>query len=249
MILKKPIIIIIALSLVATLLLAVPQTVLAVPGQCPANTTLIAKFEWDDIEGWVLGEGADPNPVTVRGDAQSGTWESTVWVIYVDITDGHDPASGEPISGYVNYYPYPIMSGEYDASLMEPDVGHDISNLVFCGPVWPVTLASFTAMTSRGVVNIDWVTATEIDTAGFMLYRSTSPDGPRVQVNASLLGAKGDGVTGASYRFTDSPGYGGFYYWLEDVDYSGMSSLHGPAYVHMLPAIRRPIYRPSLPGK
>jgi hypothetical protein len=248
MILKKPIIIIfIALSLVATLFLTVPQPAVAdQPPECPSGTTFIAKYEWKDE--WVLGEGSDPNPITISGDSSSGTWTSTVWVIYVEMTDGNTSA-GETISGYYNYFPTPVMEGDYDASLMEPDNTRDISNIIFCGPVWPVTLASFTARSSRGVAVISWETATEIDTAGFVLYRSTTADGPQVQLNSNLIAAQGSGVSGARYSLTDNPGYGSYYYWLKDVDYSGKSGLHGPAYVNVLPAIRRPNYRPSLPGQ
>jgi hypothetical protein len=253
MIIKRPLMLFIALSLLTSVILIVPQSTMAIPSRCPDGYSMVAYYDW---ENGTFGPDAKyldiisfTNIVYDPGDydLQSGTWEVTgtpkIPIYFVVISDGNNVPSHE----YGEYLPNGTLGPE-NFSYNDLD-GFGISNIAFCSPQYPVTLASFIAQASRGTVNIEWVTATEIDTAGFMLYRSTNLDGPRVQVNASLLGANGDGVTGASYRFTDSPGYGSFYYWLEDVDYSGMSSLHGPAYVNVLSAIRRPSYRPSLPGK
>lgn len=255
MIIKKPLIFIIALSLVVSLFLAVPHPAMATPGECPEGYSMVAYYDWDYPDSYTLVPEDYLDIITFSdlswssdGDLQGGTWEvkpppsPQIPIYVVVITDGDNIPSS-----YTYYLPDGSLGPETFSNAGIQNRG--ISNIAFCTPQYPVTLASFTAKVSSDTVSIGWVTATEIETAGFMLYRSTSPDGPRVQVNTSLLAARGDGVTGASYRFTDSPGYGNFYYWLEDVDYSGASSLHGPAYVNMLPAIRRPIYRPSLPGK
>jgi hypothetical protein len=110
-----------------------------------------------------------------------------------------------------------------------------------------VTLASFTAEADAESVNLAWETATEVDNAGFNLYRATSPGGPYTKVNDALIAAQGDPVSGASYSFADTPGYGVFYYKLEDVDYYGVSTLHGPLKVAVAHPFRRPLRRPMLP--
>jgi hypothetical protein len=249
--LKKPTIILIVLSLVSILILAVPQSALAVPGQCPSGYTYIAKFNWQN--SWVPEPGDPPGVVTVTGDAQTGSWTSLVDIGVMVVSDGKTggPGGGEPIFVEIYYPIRPTYSGTYDASDMLPPQNppRDISNLVFCGQAYPVTLASFTTRANRGTVTIDWVTATEVNTVGFYLYRSATENGPQMQVNANLIAAQGDGVTGGSYRLTDAPGYGTFYYWLVDVDYSGQTSLHGPVVVKVLPAIRQPVSLPSLPGQ
>lgn len=258
MILKKPIFILTILSLVLTLLLAMPQAALAVPGVCPSNTTYIVKYDWngpddDGPDGWYLASGNKAGVVTVTGDAQTGTWVSAILISHVIISDGHAGGPGGP--GEPIWVDWPVVppdtSGEYDASWMLPPQNppRDISNLVFCSDSFPVSLASFTAHASRGMVTIDWVTATEINTAGFILHRSMTADGSRVQVTQSLVAAQGNEVTGASYRITDAPGYGTFYYWLEDVDYSGQSGMHGAVVVKVLPAIRQLVDRPNMPGQ
>jgi hypothetical protein len=72
-------------------------------------------------------------------------------------------------------------------------------------------------------VVIEWSTASELDTAGFNLYRSENPDGPFSQINENLIPASPDPLTGGSYSYTDknvSPGRT-YYYQLEDVEISG----------------------------
>jgi len=252
MILKKPTFVLTILSLVLTLALAVPQTALAVPGTCPAGTTMLTKYHWTG--NWAL-DGEFPDFITFGPDedgdgpdAQNGSWNSGgILIDAVVITDGQ--WQGNVITWTYLYDPA-VNSGYFHAADMDyqPVKPHDISNIVFCGGTTPVTLASFTAQASRGAVNLEWVTATEIDTAGFILFRSTTESGARVQVTSELIAAQGGGITGASYSFTDYPGKGVYYYWLVDVDYSGQSGLHGPAVGKVLPAFRSLEYRPSVPG-
>lgn len=99
-----------------------------------------------------------------------------------------------------------------------------------CQPT-AVTLASFTATPGDSGVTLAWETATEIDNAGFNLYRATAQAGPYVKINSSLIPAKG-GVfsSGASYSYLDTAATDEiiYYYKLEDVDTSGNSTFHGP---------------------
>jgi hypothetical protein len=111
-----------------------------------------------------------------------------------------------------------------------------------------ITLASFTVDANDGRAMILWETGTEIDNAGFNLYRAASPDGPWVQINSALILAEGDPVAGASYNFVDTPGRGTYYYRLEDVDFYGVSTLHDPFMAELGPVIRVPWFRPTMPS-
>ncbi|MBI5305268.1 MAG: hypothetical protein HY868_24265 [Chloroflexi bacterium] len=77
---------------------------------------------------------------------------------------------------------------------------------------------------------VEWTTATEINTAGFNLYRGASADGPFAKVNDQLIAASPDPVTGGKYRFEDATVVPGqtYYYQLEDVEFSGRTARHGP---------------------
>jgi hypothetical protein len=71
--------------------------------------------------------------------------------------------------------------------------------------------------------NVQWDTATEVNTAGFYLYRSTAPDGEFILVNkvGELIPGQGSALSGATYKFTDEnvvPGQT-YYYVVEEVEY------------------------------
>ena len=93
-----------------------------------------------------------------------------------------------------------------------------------------VALVSFSANgNAEGKVTLRWQTATEIDNAGFNLYRAKRRDGPYKKINTTLIPAQGNATTGASYSYEDTPpAKGAYHYKLEDVDINSVSTMHGP---------------------
>ena len=100
-----------------------------------------------------------------------------------------------------------------------------------------VTLSMFDArwladgIASRVVVS--WTTATEIQTAGFNLYRSARAEGPYTRINTQLIPAKNDALVGGTYQYFDTRVEAGqtYYYQLEDVEFNGTSARHKPVTV------------------
>ena len=98
-----------------------------------------------------------------------------------------------------------------------------------------VTLVSFTAAAQAdNTIGVAWETATELNTAGFYLYRST--DGQRasaVQVTPEMIFAEGSGLTGARYTWTDRDVQPGttYTYWLQEVETGGATNEYGPTTV------------------
>jgi hypothetical protein len=90
-----------------------------------------------------------------------------------------------------------------------------------------IELSSFDAAPEDDGVAVRWETATEVDNAGFNLYRSNSISGPFIKINGALIAAKGNGG-GASYEFVDPDGTRGSFYQLEDLDYNGSNTKHLP---------------------
>ena len=93
-----------------------------------------------------------------------------------------------------------------------------------------ITLASFTARPGSYQVTLKWKTASEIDNAGFNIYRSDSENGDYEQINDSLIPAEGSVTEGAVYEFVDEDVENRqvYRYMLEDIDLNGVSTIHGP---------------------
>ena len=92
-----------------------------------------------------------------------------------------------------------------------------------------VTLASFSAQAQADRVLVAWETVSELENAGFNLYRSDSPAGPQTLLAYVPSQAPGS-AQGAAYSYEDGAVQPGqtWWYWLEDVSLSGATTLHGP---------------------
>ena len=97
-------------------------------------------------------------------------------------------------------------------------------------PATLINLSSFTATPKFSKVIIQWSTESEIDNAGFNIFRSTSETGEYLKINDSLIPAQGSANQGSSYEFADKDvkNRKTYYYKLEDIDLNGMSTFHGP---------------------
>lgn len=93
-----------------------------------------------------------------------------------------------------------------------------------------VQITSFSAVSKFKKVILKWTTASEVDNAGFNIYRSEDFNGEFVKINEALIPAKGSSTRGASYFFIDEDitKENTYCYKLEDVDLSGKATLHGP---------------------
>ncbi|MFQ5577207.1 MAG: lamin tail domain-containing protein [Anaerolineae bacterium] len=211
-----------------------------------------------------VGVGAYQTIGSYTSPQTSQTYYGTSGITY-DVVLGPD-GSGLPITG-IKYENGEVGLGEFGAethifqftlnghyALTPVDVGTKAGQQLFTGVIpgpacatTAITLASFSAAVEGEDVTLAWQTGTEIDNAGFNLYRAASANGPWTKINSALIAAQGDPVAGAGYTFADRPGSGLFYYTLEDVDFNGQATRHGPLRAAVGPALRRPLHRPSLP--
>lgn len=92
-----------------------------------------------------------------------------------------------------------------------------------------VRLSSMRATSQGNGVSILWNTGSEVNTAGFNIYRAESKDGPYTRINAQLIAATNT-VTGNSYQYVDATAVQGktYFYQLEDVELNGTSARHDP---------------------
>jgi hypothetical protein len=78
----------------------------------------------------------------------------------------------------------------------------------------------------RPQIVIHWRTETEINTAGFNLYRADSSDSSFERINSELILSQGDPLTGAKYEFVDSKvdRNQSYHYQLEEIEVDGLTN-------------------------
>lgn len=115
--------------------------------------------------------------------------------------------------------------------------------LLFIGCLWLLLgTGYFYYQLNNPVVAINWDTATEVNTAGFNIYRSTSPDGEFVLINEAdgLIPAEGTAFSGAAYDFLDQNVAVDttYYYLLEEVEYNQtMNRYYDDMLIHHVPYV------------
>ncbi|WP_423222328.1 hypothetical protein [Candidatus Amarolinea aalborgensis] len=94
---------------------------------------------------------------------------------------------------------------------------------------WRLVLVLLTAVWLPGCssqaapIVIQWSTETEVNTAGFNVFRSDSRDGQYVQINAELVPSSPDPLLGGRYAYTDAQVEAGktYFYKLEELESTG----------------------------
>jgi hypothetical protein len=113
-------------------------------------------------------------------------------------------------------------------------IGMDVNNayqdckeqLLQCSNQTYIALSSFDATPYRGKVVLNWTTETEINNAGFNVWR-----GMRfTRINDAIIPTEGFPPLGANYDFIDDQVFNGlrYFYLLEDIGSEGKSTFHGP---------------------
>jgi hypothetical protein len=93
-----------------------------------------------------------------------------------------------------------------------------------------VKLSSFTADKMIFRTILSWKTDSEIDNAGFNIWRSESEKGEYTKINKQLIPAQGSPTQGQGYEFVDYEvqNWKSYFYKLEDLDLNGKGTFHGP---------------------
>ena len=117
----------------------------------------------------------------------------------------------------------------FDAKRVNPGIYHYGHSTDFGTPGYrrgkllPVELSQFSAKFVNDEVVINWATESELNNAGFNIYRSTSRTKDFQRINTKLI--QGAGTTGErnTYQFIDKTAKPNvsYYYRIEDVDFSG----------------------------
>ncbi len=132
--------------------------------------------------------------------------------------DTRTPLDGTALDNWVSTSNFPLLITRYWGSIT------DIGNPGYRGnSAVPVTLSHFTAeLTNIGVI-LKWITESEVDNAGFYIYRRETKEGEFKVVNPTMI--QGAGTTGErnEYTWTDATAKPNtvYYYRIEDVSHAG----------------------------
>ena len=130
-----------------------------------------------------------------------------------------EPLSGTDVSSWRLAKDLPLSSITY--------WGHrtDIGNPGYRkGGYLPVSLSHFNAVFTGTEVVLKWTTESELDNAGFNIYRSESQTGEFVLVNIDLIQGAGTTAERQQYEWKDTTAKPNvsYYYQIEDVSFSGV---------------------------
>ncbi|MEA3336028.1 MAG: SdrD B-like domain-containing protein [Chloroflexota bacterium] len=143
---------------------------------------------------------------------------------FMNDSDNHDGTPAQATQGQNDV----TRNADPDAE-SNPNAGYDFG---LTDTPLAVLLADFAAATQANHVLVSWATVSELNNAGFNIYRSLSAGAPETLLNYVPSQAP-NSAQGADYSYADLDVADGqtYWYWLEDVDTSGATSLHGPVSV------------------
>ena len=157
------------------------------------------------------------------GDIQAGqaVWSDGYFALEADACDNECPAWSDNPCWRIEYRDSPTgnIRRIYNVPWKQ-------EWLCECGPTL-ISLTEFTAKAGNASVQLSWTTESEVDNAGFNIYRSDSEAGEYVQINESLIPANGSPTDGAAYNMIDTgvKNRKTYYYQLEDIDFNGTATM------------------------
>ena len=97
----------------------------------------------------------------------------------------------------------------------------------------PVQISLFEAKSIIGGVQLRWITESETENVGFILFRSPNRLGPYQRIHENLISSKGNSSTRQIYQFVDHSTAQDekYYYKLADLSYQGQLEYHDPILV------------------
>ncbi len=139
--------------------------------------------------------------------------------------------------GPIKYYYY-TLNGNYGVESTTMGVKYGATNDTgtidgsspTCDTTIKISLASFTATVAEQGVLLQWQVASEINHAGYNIYRSTSYDGEYTKLNSALIYKESQSsVEEKQYKYVDTDvKQGDLFYKLQDVSLDGQVTWHGP---------------------
>lgn len=176
-----------------------------------------------------FGSGDDYTTYLLRTtDAQGNYMFDPLFPGDYRVTVTSVPGVNQPVTGNTGTLTFTMVEGQTVSA-----------NFGYFNVPLMVELDNLTAVTpgDGSPVQIAWETAAELDNAGFNIYRAEQRPmrhtlSPGTLLNPFMIPAQGSETEGAFYEYIDLKPYDDSaptrVYYLEDIDLSGQSTLHGP---------------------
>ncbi|MBS3742310.1 MAG: T9SS type A sorting domain-containing protein, partial [Candidatus Cloacimonetes bacterium] len=164
-----------------------------------------------------------PNDIWYRYN--DGDWKKVQ--TYTDVTGGDKPN-----------YTYKVVISDLTLSKAGTNC------LEFAGDngsgTLPVVLSTFVAQYMNNQAELYWQTQTESDNVGWYVYRNNTVDYYEAEcINNEIIDGYGTTTEPHEYTYTDNTieltPEETYYYWIESLDLSGKSNVHGPAELYVSP--------------
>lgn len=201
--------------------------------------TYLTGYVWAENVGWIkLGGTGGPKGFPpqyendsntnwgVNRDSGTGALSGYAWsenVGWINFNPTHSQVTWDSGTGTVDGYAWGENIGWIHFQNDDPEYYVEQVGVL-------VNLVSFRAQGFEDFVRLEWHTATEIDKAGFHLWRGERVDGYYARITDVLIPAEGGLGWGAEYAFEDNDVVPGrtYFYELEDIDTAGATTFHGP---------------------
>jgi hypothetical protein len=205
-----------------------------------AGSTLYREFQIIGGTGNVDVQFSYEYTAQIKGEADEGGHFEVDYSVILEVSDGANTqniASSAQIEGTNTSITENYGGNLSDTFILAYDTTHYI--ILNVDPENKdeeptlVKLLNFKAKAEAGGIKLEWATASERKNAGFHIWRTTDAGWKKGKATATkltdrLIPAKGNKVEGASYTYTDTKVKSGviYYYGLEDIEFSGKSTLH-----------------------
>ncbi|MBN1424586.1 T9SS type A sorting domain-containing protein [Candidatus Fermentibacteria bacterium] len=206
---------------------------------CADGDVIDASFYVYDVTGGTYPSGriwahytSDPNDISSYSGSASGSASYSSGIGWEQLSHQWTFASSGDDEGFVvEARIYATAGADSVIYIDNTSISTTSSTAVIhnaAGAV-PVELVSFAATVDREEVELSWSTASESNNMGFNILRAIGMS-DRTRITAELIPGAGTTLSPQSYGFLDRDVAAGmtYYYWLEQVDFSGLSEVFGP---------------------
>jgi uncharacterized repeat protein (TIGR01451 family) len=212
-----------------------PALLLTVADTPNANTTLIVGSVSVTPTTAVIVRGNNTGDTTIEVTLNELAINSSLTITFrvqvnTPLPDNVSEIANQAIASGANISSTPSD----DPTTTDPDDPTRLRTPPPGGPPTAIVLTEFRLVATSTGWDILWSTGAEVNTLGFLIYRSTGGRDKAQLLTPIPIPARGSSTSGASYRFSDQTALAGidYSYWLIEIELDGTLTEYGPLQSH-----------------